>query len=172
MPRGWCALWLCAAGAVAAEEAPTAYAARVTRVFDGDTIWVQPLDGGARRKLRLDGIDAPEICQRDGPQARDALASRIRRQVVQVEVHAHDAYGRGLARLVHQGDDVNAWLVQRGWAWAYRWRSGEGPYAALEARARDEGLGLFAQAGAQPPGEFRRTHGPCDRPAPRPSAVR
>ena len=42
------------------------YEARVTRVFDGDTLWVQPLDGGRYRKLRLDGLDAPEICQSGG----------------------------------------------------------------------------------------------------------
>lgn len=48
------------------QPAPRVYEARVTRVSDGDTIWVQPLSGGRYRKLRLDGLDAPEICQLGG----------------------------------------------------------------------------------------------------------
>ena len=35
----------------------------VTHVSDGDTVWVQPLQGGEAYKVRLLGIDAPEICQ-------------------------------------------------------------------------------------------------------------
>ena len=66
------------AGAAAASWADEAvYAARVTRVFDADTVWVQPAAGGRWRKLRLDGLDAPEICQAMGVAARDALASRL-----------------------------------------------------------------------------------------------
>ena len=163
----WCLT--CMAGAALADDVAETYTARVTRVFDGDTVWVKPLAGGPYRKLRLDGIDAPEICQRDGAAARDALAARVLRQVVQVRVHASDTYGRGLARLTHQGDDINGWLVQRGWAWSYRWRTGEGPYAALEERARGAGTGLFADPAAQTPREFRRVHGPCPMP-PQPDA--
>ena len=170
MVRSWRPWWLwCVACAAVADDGADVYAARVTRVFDGDTVWVKPLAGGPYRKLRLDGIDAPEICQRDGTAARDALAGRVLRQVVQVRVHASDTYGRGLARLTHQGDDINGWLVQRGWAWSYRWRTGDGPYAALEERAREARQGLFAHPAAQTPRDFRRVHGPCDMP-PRPGA--
>jgi endonuclease YncB( thermonuclease family) len=31
----------------------------VTHVSDGDTVWVQPLQGGEAHKVRLLGIDAP-----------------------------------------------------------------------------------------------------------------
>ena len=130
------ALMALCAGAQEAPRQDEVYSARVSRVFDGDTVWVKPLAGGPYRKLRLDGIDAPEICQRDGATARDALAARVLRQVVQVRVHASDTYGRGLARLTHQGDDINGWLVQRGWAWSYRWRHSDGPFAIEEVLAR------------------------------------
>ena len=138
-----------------------AYEARVTRVFDGDTVWVQPLPEGRYRKLRLDGLDAPEICQDGGEAARDALARRVLRQVVRVSERASDDYGRGLARLEHQGEDVGGWLVGNGHAWSYRWRKSVGPYQREEAQARVTGLGLFANPQAELPRSFRQRHGPC-----------
>jgi hypothetical protein len=53
-------------------------------VSDGDTVWVQPLQGGEAYKVRLQGIDAPEICQPWGPQARAALHAVLQGQVVEV----------------------------------------------------------------------------------------
>lgn len=159
------ALALVSAGALcAAADEPTVYAARVSRVFDGDTLWVKPLDGGRYRKLRLDGIDAPEICQAGGTASRDALARRVLHQVVAVSVRQHDDYGRGLARLTHQGDDIAAWMVVQGQAWSYRWRRSLGPFEDEEARARQGRKGLFADASAELPREFRQRHGPCPLP--------
>lgn len=141
-----------------------AYAARVSRVFDGDTLWVKPLTGGRYRKLRLDGIDAPEICQVGGKAARDALAARVLDQVVQVRVRSHDDHGRGLARISHGNEDVGGWLVAGGWAWSYRWGRSLGPYARQEDAARKAGLGVVADAAAELPRDFRRRHGPCPLP--------
>lgn len=143
---------------------PPVYAARVTRVFDGDTLWVKPLQGGRYRKLRLDGIDAPEICQSGGLASRDALAARVLNQVVEVSVRQHDDYGRGIARLWHQGDDVAAWMVSHGQAWSHRWRRSLGPFKDEEAQARRARKGLFAEAAAELPREFRQRHGPCPLP--------
>ena len=138
------------------------YEARVTRVPDGDTLWVQPLPDGRYRKLRLDGVDAPEICQPGGSQARDALSDRLLQQVVTVEERWRDDYGRPLARLVLDGEDVAAWLVSQGHAWSHRWRQNPGPYAREEDRARRAGLGVFSAALPERPRDFRRRHGPCD----------
>lgn len=161
-------LWLFTCGAAGAQaSAPSeddVYAARVSRVFDGDTLWVKPASGGRYRKLRLDGIDAPEICQAGGELARDALASRVLNQVVQVRVRSHDDYGRGLARITHGDEDVGGWLVSRGLAWSYRWGRSPGPYARQEEASRKAGLGVVADAAAELPRDFRRRHGPCPLP--------
>lgn len=158
-------LALASAGAwAAASDEPTVYAARVSRVFDGDTLWVKPLEGGRYRKLRIDGIDAPEICQAGGTASRDALARRVLNQVVAVSVRHHDDYGRGLARLTHQGDDIAAWMVVQGQAWSYRWRRSLGPFQNEEASARQERKGVFADTSAELPREFRQRHGPCPLP--------
>jgi endonuclease YncB( thermonuclease family) len=169
---GWL-LWALASStwASAWADGPERYDARVVRVFDGDTVWVQPAAGGRWRKLRLDGIDAPEICQAGGLVARDALAARVLGQQVQVTERASDDYGRGIVRLESRGEDLNRWLVQAGHAWAHRWR-GSGPYVDEEEAARRERRGLFAQEAPVVPRDFRRLHGPCANPPRALSAAR
>lgn len=137
------------------------YQGWVSRVIDGDTLWVKPLAGGPYRKLRLDGLDAPESCQRGGLASRAALAARVLKRVVTVRVRAFDDYGRALAQVQHNGGDVGAALVLEGHAWSYRWRSNPGLYTAEEAHARASQKGVFAEADALPPWTFRRRNGPC-----------
>lgn len=139
----------------------TSWAGTVTHVSDGDTLWVRPQRGGAPRAVRLDGIDAPELCQAYGETARAALVGRVLGQTVQVRVRRHDDYGRALARLSLRGQDVGGWLVSQGHAWSYRYRGQSGPYARQESQARARRLGLFRQARAELPREFRRRHGSC-----------
>lgn len=159
----WCLLGLMAllAGPEAALAAEAVWTGTVTHVSDGDTIWVRPHDGGMPRSVRLDGIDAPELCQPHGEAARVALVGRVLGQTVQVRVRARDDYGRLVARVSLQRQDVGGWLVSQGHAWSYRYRGRSGPYAALESQARVRGLGLFGQAHPELPRDFRRRHGPC-----------
>jgi micrococcal nuclease len=156
-------LWAAAMGLASPTGATTAreYQARVTRVHDGDTVWVKPRDGGRYRKLRLDGLDAPEICQDGGVASRDALAALVLEKTVTVNERTYDDYGRALAHISIAGDDVGSWLVSQGQAWSYRWRNSLGPYEAEESRARTQRKGLFANAQAEIPRSFRKRHGPC-----------
>lgn len=150
---------LCYRPVIAADA--TDYLAEVTHVHDGDSLWVRPLDGGRRQRLRLDGIDAPEICQAGGPVARDRLAAMVLQRQVRVQVTGMDRYRRTLARVWLGNHDVQATLVEQGWAWSYRGRSETGPYDQEETLARRQRKGLFADPQAEPPGAFRRRHGPC-----------
>ncbi len=133
----------------------------VTHVSDGDTLWVRPASGGAPVPVRLQGIDAPEACQPFGPQARHALASRVLRQSVKVDVQGRDDYQRTLARVSVHGQDVGAWLVFTGHAWSYRYRASPGPYARLESQARQARRGLWAASAPMDPRQFRKHQGPC-----------
>jgi len=141
-----------------------AYEGTVSHVSDGDTLWVRPAGGGAPRELRLDGIDAPEICQSHGPAARDALAGRLLHQQVAVRTRARDGYQRAIARVSLRGQDMNGWMVAQGHAWAHRWRGRAGFYAAQEEQARNARRGLWAQARPVAPRAFRRQHGACAKP--------
>lgn len=179
LPRAWpvrLLLFFCLSLAVAAAGASDTdhgrksspkekvYLAKVTRVFDGDTLWVRPLAGGRYRKLRLDGIDAPEICQAGGVASRDALAAMVSAQEVRVEVRRYDDYGRALVHLRVDGQDVSARLVGAGHAWSYRWRRSLGPYAEEEEVARKHRRGIFSDQTPELPRDFRRRHGPCPLP--------
>lgn len=139
-----------------------AFTGVVTRVSDGDTVWIAPDDAHRKPvKLRLAGLDAPERCQAWGPQAGEALARRVLNRRVEVTTRARDVHGRAIGMLYLDGADIGAWLVAGGHAWSQRYRRDPGPYRAEEAAARAAGRGLFADAGALPPREFRRRHGPC-----------
>ncbi len=142
-------------------QAKESYTGQVDRIADGDTVWVRPDAGGRPRKLRLEGIDDPEICQPGGEIARAWLLNLALHQRVSVVVNHHDDYGRGLARVYLKGDDLGARIVRAGHAWSYRWRRSLGPYAAEEQLARQSRLGLFAVANAELPRDFRKRHGSC-----------
>ena len=136
----------------------------VTYVVDGDTVRVRPANGGKPVSIRIDGIDAPEICQPGGILSRDALKDRTQGRRVAVHGRRHDDYGRLLARIVLNGEDQGQWMVAQGLAWSYRYRNSAGPYALQQRRAQAAGLGLFSRAQAAPPvypRAFRKQHGTC-----------
>jgi micrococcal nuclease len=141
--------------------------ATVTRVSDGDTLWVRVHDSGASaaprrlQKIRLQGIDAPERCQAWGAQAKSALEARVLHRRVRLQRHATDDYRRGVATLQVDGEDVGAWMVGQGHAWSAGPGGGAGPYAAQQRLAQLARRGLFADRDPVEPRVFRRRHGPC-----------
>lgn len=144
-----------------AASARQAWVGVVSHVSDGDTLWVRPTGGGAPRKIRLHGIDAPELCQAHGPEASAALRQQVLGQSVRVDPLRRDDYGRWLARVWLRQEDLAAQLVRQGHAWSYRFRQQPGPYGREEAEARTAARGLFADRQALRPATFRRRHGPC-----------
>jgi len=136
----------------------------VSHVSDGDTLWIKSGRGAAPRKVRLLGLDAPELCQPGGMAARAALQALVAGKAVQVSTNFQDTYGRDLAYLRVDGRDVGAALVSAGHAWSSRWRGNPGPYAMDEATARAAKAGLFVNPLALLPRDFRKQHGPCAPP--------
>ncbi len=138
----------------------------VTKVTDGDTIWVLPAtcDAAVRCqpvKVRMLGIDAPESCQAWGAQATRALRERLLDQSVRVSYSRSDVYGRALGRVSLDAEDVGAWMVSQGHAWSYRERRYPGPYAQEQAQAAQSHRGLFGDSQVIEPRVFRKSHGPC-----------
>ena len=150
---------------LAPQTSAQALSGTVTLVIDGDTLWVRP-DAGqggptTPRAFRLRSIDAPEICQPWGPQAKAALESRVLHQHVELRSHATDDYRRSVATLQVEGEDIGAWMVGQGHAWNSTFGRNPGSYAALEHSARNARRGLFAQVDALEPRRFRKAHGSC-----------
>ena len=147
--------------AVAAPAGPVQ--GTVSKVIDGDTLWFAQA-GKPPRVVRLRDIDAPEICQPWGPQARRALAELALHKPATLRAGSRDGYGRTLGSVSVDGADVAQLLVVQGHAWSARTRHGGGPLVKQERTARALGRGLHAGGGALMPRDFRRTHGACPLP--------
>ena len=133
---------------------------RVLRVTDGDTVRVRL--GSGPINVRLHAVDAPELGQPWGREARDRLARRLPAgRAVQLEVtDQRDGYGRMVARILADGDDLNAWMVRSGHAFVYRQYAepADRDLCRLEHEARDAGRGLWALPPSRriAPWEWRR----------------
>jgi len=124
-------------------------------IIDGDTIEIRG------QRIRLWGIDAPEtaqLCARDGKpwscgvDATYALAEWIGERTAICEHRGVDQYGRIIGRCFVGGTDVSAWLVENGWALAFRRYSLD--YVGHEDRARRMRAGIWSSE-FQPPWEWR-----------------
>jgi micrococcal nuclease len=140
---------------------PSSWVGVVTYVVDGDTVHVRPVGGGALHKIRILGMDAPEICQTSGLAAKQALQDRVLQRSVTVRLQGVDVYGRDLATIYLSREDVGEWMVRRGHAWSYRYKQDPGPYGREESHARLLGRGLFAEMSPEYPHDFRRRYGRC-----------
>ena len=125
------------------------------RVVDGDTLTVSGV------RVRLEGIDAPELaqdCERDGRSWRAGHAARrhLYRLVADRNVTCRpvgrDGYGRVIAHCSAAGHDLGADLVRAGLAWAFvRYST---TFVADERVARRARIGIW-QAQCEPAWTFR-----------------
>jgi endonuclease YncB( thermonuclease family) len=130
----------------------------VARTIDGDSILVK-----VKRKtenLRLFGIDAPEIGQEFGTEARDFVRERTAGRAVTVERLGSDRFGRDVAIVrLPDGRSLNAELVRQGYAW---WSRRHAPddleLAKAEHDARAAKRGLWQQSEPVSPWVWRAAH--------------
>ncbi len=160
------ALALAAAGPALAQSgkaAPRSVQGVVTRVVDGDSLWIKAADGKPI-EVRLRHVDAPESCQPWGPEARRALADLVKDKVVTLQPVGRDSFGRTVGAVLVDELDVSTHLVENGHAWSVRTRWDQGPLVKQEKVARALSRGLHSQGGAVQPWEWRRSRGPCPAP--------
>lgn len=126
------------------------------RVIDGDTIDV------AGRRIRLEGIDAPEAgqtCRSSdgadwacGQAASEHLRSLIGRAPIRCTERGEDKYGRTLAYCFIGATNINQAMVADGYAWAFVKYSSA--FVAEEAAARAARAGIW-QGSADAPWDYR-----------------
>jgi len=121
------------------------FSGKVVGVSDGDTITV--LRNRTSIKVRLHGIDCPEMGQDFGSRAKAFTSELVFGQVVKVVPRDTDRYGRTVADVIlADGRILNHELVRAGLAWRYRKYAPDiGTLAELEAAARDAKRGLWSQ---------------------------
>ena len=110
---------------------PVFTTAKVIDVYDGDTITVAATLGNCpnaivyKWKIRLMGIDSPEVRTKNlmekeaGYESRNYLKYKIDQKMVQVDIKGYDKYGRILADILQDGENMNEDMVKKGHARAY-----------------------------------------------------
>lgn len=128
---------------------------RVVGVHDGDTFTL--LDSlNQQIKVRLHGIDCPELKQPYGYKAKQYAAALIYSKHVFVKVTAKDRYGRTVGIVyVPNGNCVNELMLQAGLAWHYSRYDDNPVWAGYEAAAKVRGVGMWQDHQAVAPWEYR-----------------
>lgn len=127
----------------------------VTRILDGDT-FVISRKNGEEVKVRLAGIDAPEMTQDFGERAKTALDSLILNRNIKVENKGTDQYNRVIGVVTVEGEEINKKLVKDGNAWFSPDYANGLDYAADQAAADKGKVGLWSNRGAVPPWLYRK----------------
>ena len=144
----------------AAHEATHELRGRIIRVFDGDTVTLQE-NGGFQTSIRLAGIDAPENKMAYGVEAQAYLARLVINKEVVAIARKQDRYGRTVATVFLETDDVNLSMLKAGMAWHYKKYENEQSvieahsYARMEFNARNKRIGLWQYDSPMPPWEWR-----------------
>ena len=141
---------------------PTELAGLVSRIVDGDTLWLKTAPEAEPVVIRIEGIDAPERCQAGGADATQALTRLALNRNVSVRIVARDDHARVVGKVFDGTVDVGNRMVRDGHAWSARFKYDRGPYVAEERMAIALKRGLHGDAGAVQPRDFRQSHGPCD----------
>jgi len=132
------------AGLAAPCEAVAQVLTGTVSATDGDSLLF-----GSRR-VRLAGIDAPELDQacvtnatswKCGEQAKQQLERLVSGQRVDCQITGTDQYGRSLAKCSTEFLQLNEAIVELGWAVAYRDYSDD--YVPAEERAKLRKAGIW-----------------------------
>jgi endonuclease YncB( thermonuclease family) len=131
------------------------FAGRVVGITDGDTISV--MREGRSVRVRLEGIDCPERGQDFGQRAKQFTSDMAFGKDAAIEVRDIDRYGRLVARVTVDGEEVSLALVRSGLAWHYKKYSRDSKLAEAEMAAKSAKLGLWSHSAPTPPWEFRQS---------------
>ncbi|HIG0450962.1 TPA: thermonuclease family protein [Neisseria meningitidis] len=146
----------------ASAKSGRSYTGTVSKVYDGDTLHV--IDGdGAKHKIRMAYIDAPEMKQAYGTHSRDNLRAAAEGRKVSVRVFDTDRYQREVAQVSVGKTDLNLMQVEDGAAWHYKSYAKEqqdkadfADYADAQIQAERERKGLWKAKNPQAPWAYRR----------------
>ena len=111
------------------------------RVVDGDTIRAEAK--GKEIKIRLVEIDAPEMNQPFGAQAKNFLNRLLYGKDVTLISQGKDRYGRTLGEIYANGESANALMIKSGFAWVYDRYVKDSSLYKYQDQAKTENLGLW-----------------------------
>ncbi len=132
---------------------------------DGDTCYAR-LSTGESLTMRFAGIDAPEVSGGDdgrgqpmGTDARDVLNGLVKGKAVKIRQVERDMYNRMVSEVYVDGRLINLYMVESGYAEAYKWAPNKidrDAYFAAEQRAKKDDKGVWTLDNYETPYEFRQ----------------
>lgn len=128
--------------------------ATVVKVYDGDSITLS--HQGVQHKIRLKGIDAPELKQSYGQKAKELLKNRILNKKVQFKIFNKDRYDREIAEIWLEGQNIGFFMVENGAAWQYTQYSKDSRLSDVQLKAKRNRIGLWQNKHPIPPWEWRK----------------
>ena len=140
---------------------------KVSRVIDGDTFEGRLVESGnpgvnpwayelTKVVVRINGIDAPERGQSYGDVATLYLYSLIGEKTVGLKLKEKDSYGRWIATVYLNGEDIAEEMLRQGLAWHFKEHDSNLHYVQLENEARWNGFGLWCDDRPVAPWQWRR----------------
>jgi endonuclease YncB( thermonuclease family) len=130
------------------------FQAVVVSVYDGDTITVRTNE---TIKIRLDGIDAPELKQPFGQASKQAMSGLVYGKTVTIRPGKNDRYGRLLARVEIGGKDTSLQMVDLGMAhWYEQYAKRDTELQSAQAKAKAAKIGIWSDPNTIAPWEYRK----------------
>lgn len=142
--------------------------AKIVSIHDGDTMTVQVPDEAQKYKIRLLGVDTPEVEFFEETQGEAALAARdyLRslapvgaKAVVVFDANGMDKHNRILGRIYVDDIELNREMLEAGWGYFYLIfpfdKKLAADYSDAARTAFEEGRGLFSD-------RFRETQAPYE----------
>jgi len=135
---------------------------KIIKIIDGDTAHFFQEGDTSYKRIRLVGIDAPELKQEFGKESRQCLVELIENKPVQLVKFGQDRYQRILAKIKINQVDINLAMIKKGCAWFYRQyqdsldEKDQKLYDQAEQIAQRQFLGLFKNLKALPPWVWRK----------------
>ena len=116
---------------------------KIVKVIDGDTVDILTPEK-QKIRVRLLDIDAPESRQSYGNASKKYLASLIAGKSVFIKENKKDIYQRTLGTIYLEQININAKMVENGFAWAYRYKGvvNNNNMLKLESKAKQNKKGL------------------------------
>jgi micrococcal nuclease len=127
----------------------------VVKITDGDTFRLLT-DDNSEIRIRMNGIDAPEKKQDYYQVSKNALGNYIFQKRVRLATTGKDRYGRVLATVFIDGQNINLAMVRDGYAWHYKKYSSDSLFANAETEAKMSNKGLWSMPNPIEPWEFRK----------------
>ncbi len=131
------------------------FSSRIINVIDGNTFEIVDPDKEIV-KVMLSDVDAPELAQEHGEEARKFSEKLLLKKKVTVEFRGKDFFGNKLAEInLKNGEPVDKLLLENGWAMVKE-RKKDPVLVSIQARAKRAKKGLWISENPTTPWVFRR----------------